>query len=156
MLQALMLMKFNPDQGMRVSTFFEQVVDNGIKDFLKKENLNNNRHLLADFRDNDDHRTGEPIERADAVRLATESTMAQELVGEDNIVDQLEEAHRLSDDCLSDANRALLKARLEGDDKTDEELGSEFDLSGNAYQKRNSRSLSKLRSALTETHKSGK
>ena len=37
MLKALRKGKFDPGQGTRVSTFFEYVVDSGIKDVLKKE-----------------------------------------------------------------------------------------------------------------------
>jgi len=138
-------MKFNLSQGTRLSTFFEQVVDNEIKDSSKKENIYSRRHVLSDFRDNDDdHETdGEPIEKANAVRLAAESKMTEEWVGDGNVVDQLEEiAYQVAG--TEDArDRWIVKGRYYLN-MSNKEIGTELGLSDDTVQRRKTNVLAEL------------
>ena len=153
MLEALEDGKFDPSRGTQLSTFFEQVVNGDILDHLKKENLYSRRHALCGFQDDHDDTPmdGEPVKKAAAVQQAAEKTMALGWVGEENEIHQLNEIRQQLDHRVGDVNLLLVMTKLEDDDKTNEELGSELGISGNAYQKRYSRALEKLRSALTNT-----
>jgi DNA-directed RNA polymerase specialized sigma24 family protein len=152
MLEALEDMKFDPIQGTRLSTFFEQVVGNGIKDSLKKENLYARRHEPCDFRDNeDDYQPGEPIEKTHAVRGVVDGQTATEFAGEENMAAALKDVRQLLETGLSAANRALLMTGFEDDDKTYEEIGAKFGRSGNAVQKRISWSLDKLKHKMNKS-----
>jgi RNA polymerase sigma factor (sigma-70 family) len=157
MLTAIESRKFDVSKGVRISTFFEQVVNGDILDVLKKENLYARRHELCDFldRENDNQKDcetdGEPVERSTAIRLVVDGQTATEFPGEENRNAAIKDLRELFETGLSAANRVLLMTGLEDDDKTDEEIGAEFGLSGNAVQKRRSRALEKLRDKMNKT-----
>ena len=149
MLKALRKGKFDPGQGTRLSTFFERVVDSRIKDVLKKENLYYRRHAFSDFRDNEDDGTdGEPIEKTDAVRLAVENKTAEEWIGEDNMVDQLEEIVYYVDGLMDGVNRWIIKCRYYLN-RSSRELGGELWVSEDTVQRRQTRALAELRMKLS-------
>jgi RNA polymerase sigma factor (sigma-70 family) len=150
MLKALRTGKFDPGQGTRLSTFFEHVVDSRIKDVLKKEGTYYHRHAFSDFRDNeDDHETdGGPIEKTDAVRLAVENKTAEEWIGEDNMVDQLEETAYHVDGLRDALDRWIINGRYYLN-RSSRELGVELGISEDTVQRRQTRALAVLRMKLS-------
>ena len=149
MLKALRKGKFDPGQGTRVSTFFEYVVDSGIKDVLKKEDIYSRRHALSDFRDNedDDGTDGEPIEKTDAVRLAVENKTAEEWTGQDNMVDQLEEIAYHVDGLRDAVDRWIINRRYYLN-RSSREIGDELWISDDTVQRRQTKALAEIRMKL--------
>ena len=149
MLIALRKGKFDPGQGTRVSTFFEYVVDSGIKDVLKKEDTYSRRHTLSDFRDNedDDGTDGEPIKRTDAVRLAVENKTAEEWTGQDNMVDQLEETAYYVDGLRDAVDRWIINCSYDPN-RSSREIGDELWISDDTVQRRQTKALAEIRMKL--------
>ena len=146
MLEALEDRKFDPSRGTRLSTFFEYVVNGDVIDHLIKENLYSSRHALCSFLDDHDDTPmdGEPVEKAAAVQLAVEAKIAEEWVGEDNMVDQLEEIEYCVAGIEDAIDRWIINGRFYRN-RTAKEIGSELGLSDGTVTRRETKALAEMK-----------